>query len=185
MHEQRLFHCYRCGGKLIKTQGTNSRLVCSECKTVSYENPIVGVAGMVFDSKGRILMVRRSLGVDYAGLWCIPCGYVEYDEDVRVAVARELKEETGFVVKPGEVFAVHSNFHNPKQHTVGIWFLCKVISGKLSAGDDADFVDWFYPGDPPPLAFPTDKIVLSEWLGRINKENKYSNDNKKLGELVF
>lgn len=174
MIEQRLFYCYRCGGKLKKVSSEKSRLVCSKCKTVSYENPIVGVAGMVFDSKGRILMVRRSSGMDYEGLWCIPCGYVEYNEDIRVAVARELKEETGLVVNPGKVFAVHSNFHNPRQHTVGIWFLCSVVSGKLLAGDDADMVDWFYPGNPPPLAFPTDKLVLDEWMGKINKESRYS-----------
>ena len=172
MREQRLFFCYKCGGKLGKSKEKKGRLICLDCKTISYENPIVGVAGMVFDNKGRILMVRRAANIDYAGLWCIPCGYVEYDEDIRVAVAREIKEETGLVVKPGEVFAVHSNFHNPLQHTVGIWFLCSVISGKLKAGDDADKAEWFYPGAPPELAFPTDRQVLIDWMGKINKESK-------------
>ena len=169
MRERRLFYCYKCGGKLTEA---DNRLKCIECNTISYENPIVGVAGMLFDKTGRVLLVRRAPGVDYAGLWCLPCGYVEYDEDIRVAVSREVKEETGFVVKPVKVFAVYSNFHNPRQHTVGVWFLCDIISGELKAGDDADQADWFRPDKSPALAFPTDKLVLDEWQGKLNKEAK-------------
>ena len=94
------------------------------------------------------------------------------DEDARVAAAREVREETWLVVKPAKVFSVHSNFHNPRQHTVGIWFLCDVISGSLQAGDDADQAEWFLPDSLPPLAFPTDRLVLNEWLGDTNKESK-------------
>ncbi|WP_425059792.1 NUDIX domain-containing protein [Sporomusa carbonis] len=31
---------------------------------------------------------RRSPSASYPGLWCIPCGYVEYNEDIRDAVRR-------------------------------------------------------------------------------------------------
>ena len=169
---QRLFFCYRCGGKLEKImRGKAERLQCPKCATVSYENPIVGVAGIMLNEQGEILLVRRASGIDYAGLWCIPCGYVEYDEDVRAAVAREVKEETGLAIVPGEVFAVHSNFHNPRQHTVGIWFCAKITGGDLQAGDDADQADWFSLDNIPPLAFPTDKLVLD----KIKKEKSSIN----------
>ncbi|MDR3348305.1 MAG: NUDIX hydrolase [Acidaminococcales bacterium] len=149
--------------------GKIARLKCTRCRKVAYENPIVGVAGMVFDPKGRILMVRRGRGATCAGLWCIPCGYVEYEEDVRAAAVRELQEETGLSVRTAQVFAVHSNFHDPAQHTVGIWFLCDVLSGQVRPGDDADRAEWFSPEDPPPLAFPTDKLVLGEWTEKAKK----------------
>lgn len=171
MSVQRLFYCSLCGGELKPAEGKIIRLKCTRCRAVAYENPIVGVAGMVFDPKGRILMVRRNCNATYAGLWCIPCGYVEYDEDVRAAVVRELKEETGLLVAPAQVFSVHSNFHNPAQHTVGIWFLCDTIAGhgQLQPGDDADRAEWFLPGNPPPLAFPTDKLVLAQWRQKAGK----------------
>jgi ADP-ribose pyrophosphatase YjhB (NUDIX family) len=169
MRGQRLFYCSQCGGKLIPAAGKIVRLKCARCQAVAYENPIVGVAGMVFDPKGRILLVRRSQKATYAGLWCIPCGYVEYDEDVRAAAVRELEEETGLLVRPARVFSVHSNFHNPAQHTVGIWFLCDVLSGQIQPGDDADRAEWFSPDAPPPLAFPTDKSVLDEWREKTEK----------------
>ena len=131
-----------------------------------YENPIVGVAAIILDEDGKILLVRRSPNITYPGLWCIPCGYLEYDEDVRVGIVREIAEETNLVIEPSEVFTVHSNFHNPQQHTVGIWFLSKVVSGIPLAGDDASELGWIELTDPPSLAFPTDKLVLAALLAK-------------------
>ena len=125
-----------------------------------YENPIVGVAVILQDSSGAVLLGRREKSASYPGLWCIPCGYVEYDEDVRQAACREFFEETGLQVKLGEVFTVLSNFHNPETHTVGIWFQAKIVGGAAKAGDDLTELGWFLPDNPPPLAFPTDQAVL-------------------------
>ncbi len=78
---QRFFYCPKCGGALrYRYRGDRERLNCSDCDYIMYENPVVGVAVIVFSRDGRILLGRRS--GSYRGLWCIPCGYVEYDEDV-------------------------------------------------------------------------------------------------------
>jgi ADP-ribose pyrophosphatase YjhB (NUDIX family) len=129
-----------------------------------YENPVVGVAAVVLDGDG-ILLGRRAAGSSYAGLWCIPCGYVEYDEDVRAAVRREFCEETGLTIEPGEVVAVLSNWHNPEAHTVGVWFRATVTGGRLQPGDDLDAAGYFPLDEPPPLAFPTDATVIDMLKG--------------------
>ena len=88
---------------------------------------------------------------------------MEYDEEIRAAARREFLEETGLHVHVGDVAAVHSNFHNPAQHTVGIWFYATVTGGHLQAGDDLDAVDYFSLSSlPARLAFPTDKVVLEQ-----------------------
>ncbi|AKL94816.1 ADP-ribose pyrophosphatase [Clostridium aceticum] len=152
--------CPKCGGKLsINDVKEINKPKCVDCGFVFYQNPIVGVAAIVLQ-EGKVLLGKRNSS--YSGTWCIPCGYVEWDEDVYEAVAREFQEETGLHIKTKEIFHVLSNFHNPKQHTVGIWFLAEVVDGSLAAGDDLDKVDYFYYEDIPVLAFPTDRIVIDK-----------------------
>lgn len=166
--KQRFFYCPVCGHKLIqKFLHEKERLVCSVCNRIHYENPIVGVAAILLNEQRQVLLVKRARNVSYPGLWCIPCGYLEYDEEIRDGMVREVYEETGLVVEASEVFAVHSNFHDENQHTVGIWFLTKNIKGNIQAGDDAAEVAWFNPLEVPPLAFPTDQIVLADLAKKL------------------
>lgn len=155
-------YCAHCGGRLTLAEpqpGTTPRLICGTCGQVAYRNPAVGVA-VVIASEDRVLVGRRARG-PYAGQWCIPCGYVEWDEDIRAAARREMAEETGLVVAIGAVCAVHSNFHDPTKQTVGVWFWGEIVGGALRAGDDLDQVEYHPIAAPPRLAFPTDALVFA------------------------
>jgi ADP-ribose pyrophosphatase YjhB (NUDIX family) len=107
---------------------------------------------------GKVLLGQRR---DHR--WCIPCGHVEWDENIISAAKREALEELGAEVSIAEIFAVHSNFHDPDQHTVGIWFSAHMDrSTKLDAGGDLLSLDYFELQDLPDLAFPTDRLVLEK-----------------------
>ena len=181
--EQSLFlYCPYCGTKLKRgTEGRFLRTICPDCDYVQYRNPIVGVAAVITEDdvvslvgqevvlavtgqpavpgRKRIMLARRA--ATYSGLYCIPCGYVEFDEDVREALVREVEEETGIKAETGEIVAVQSNFHDADNQSVGIWFRVRPVGGVLRPGDDVDKLIFAPVPDPGvPLAFPTDARVL-------------------------
>lgn len=156
-------YCPKCAQKLQPLLiGERLRLSCPGCGWVHYRNPTVGVAVILIRQSEADRPVEILLGERRDGGWCIPCGHVEWDETIQQAARREIEEETGLQVELGTVFAVHSNFHNPQQHTVGVWFRGQAKSGSLRPAGDL-LAAAYYPLDQlPELKFPTDRQVIKK-----------------------
>ncbi|MEM3838631.1 MAG: NUDIX hydrolase [Fervidicoccaceae archaeon] len=107
----------------------------------SRERPYIGVGAVVFDSRGRILLVRRGYPPQ-KGKWAIPGGHLEFGETIFEGARRELLEETGLegepkcIVNLDELIVRDSN-GNVKKHFVLIDVLFDSIWGSLRAGSDA------------------------------------------------
>ncbi len=65
----------------------------------------VGACAAVFDSKKRLLLMRRSDN----GQWCLPGGKMEPGENLQEACLRELKEEVGLTGKVTAFIALYSS----------------------------------------------------------------------------
>lgn len=62
----------------------------------------VGVKALIFRAD-RMLMLRRAVGFPpYEGFWDLPGGVVDGGESLQDALAREVREETGFKVHVGK-----------------------------------------------------------------------------------
>ena len=123
---------------------------------------------MVLLEGDSILLGRRN-GGPWSGRWCIPCGHVDWGEDIRDAARREMKEETGLIVEIGLVCAVHSNFHDRcESDRRG---LVSRPRGRRRAGsrETTSTVGYFPLRTPPPLAFPTDATVIADLTKKVIK----------------
>ncbi|MDX9702785.1 MAG: NUDIX hydrolase [Candidatus Auribacterota bacterium] len=136
----------------------------------AYPRPMVTVDIVLFALKRSIpsiLLVKR-LKDPYAGLWALPGGFVEMEEDLITAAYRELLEETGLeadslyqlctVGTPGRdprgrtISVVYSGFYNKECQPVG--------------GSDAKDACWQSIAELPLLAFDHNRItatVMKRW----------------------
>ncbi|HYF91601.1 MAG TPA: NUDIX hydrolase [Symbiobacteriaceae bacterium] len=129
---------------------------------IQFRNPLPAVAVMI-TAVDRILLGRRSSKLE-KNHWCMPCGFIEHDEDFLAAARREVKEETGLDVRPVELINVAFNFLTPKIHTLVTVLRAEVVGGSLLADDDTAEVTWFGPADPlPPLAFESDAYIIERY----------------------
>ena len=116
------------------------------------------VGGLAYDSAGRLLLVRRR-NEPGRGLWSVPGGRVERGESDTEALVREMREETGLTVVPGEL--VGRVQRGPFTITD---YRCTVTGGDLRAGDDALDARWCDAADVAALPL-VDLLVetLTEW----------------------
>ena len=103
------------------------------------DRPYVGIGGVIVH-EGRVVLVKRRFE-PLAGQWSIPGGAVEAGETLEACVAREMAEETGFVVEVGPVVEVLDRITRDEEgrvlyHFVLIDYLCWPIGGELRAGSD-------------------------------------------------
>jgi ADP-ribose pyrophosphatase YjhB (NUDIX family) len=129
------------------------------------EVPLVGVGAIIIEGD-RVVLVKRAHPPLQAE-WSIPGGVLEVGELVRDAAVREVREETGLVVEPGELLGVYDRvLRNPEQrvqyHYVLIDFLCRRVAGELAAASDAAEVRWFSRDELPGLGLVEDTLDVIE-----------------------
>lgn len=118
--------------------------------TYVYEwpRPMVTVDAAVFGffaGKAKLLLVNRKCE-PYKGCWAIPGGFIEIDEELEDAVARELDEETGLAdVELEQMRTFGTVGRDPRGRQITVVFMG--IAGKgqkrVRGGDDAAEARWF------------------------------------------
>lgn len=135
-----------------------------------YATPKIDVRAGVFDSRGRVLLVRE---IADHNRWTLPGGWCDILETPRRAVEREVMEEAGLAVRATHLAAVIDRDQWPHVpvydlHLYKLFFVCEPL-GML----DGDFVSvetsevgWFDVDDLPELSVAR---VLPEQIALVHR----------------
>jgi 8-oxo-dGTP diphosphatase len=123
-----------------------------------------GVAAVLRDAEGRVLLHRRRVG----GGWAPPSGGVEAGENLWAALHREIAEETALTATVERVVGIYSDpaymvvvYPDGRivQYVTTV-FVCRVQGGVLHGNDEGLAWDWFHPD-----ALPADLTAYAQvWL---------------------
>jgi len=130
-----------------------------------YPCPAVTVDVVLFtfvEDELRVLLIRRNLE-PFAGHWALPGGFVQENERLEDAAARELREETGLQgIYLEQLYTFGDPGRDPRGWTISVAYFAIVgadMTGQVHAGDDAGDAAWFDVYHLPPLAFDHERIV--------------------------
>lgn len=119
----------------------------------------LGCSAAVFDAQRRILLTRRTDN----GLWCLPGGAAEAGESVAEACEREVREETGLIVRVKRLVGIYSHPDQlivypdgNKFQIVALHFEVEVTGGELGLSNET--TDFGY--------FAMDEMEGLQFLGR-------------------
>jgi 8-oxo-dGTP diphosphatase len=110
----------------------------------------------------KLLLVKRAKD-PFKGMWALPGGFVELDEELEDAAARELAEETHLVGVPLQQLHTFGKCgRDPRGRMITVAFMGIASNGlnKIKAGDDAGKARWFdIEKLPENLAFDHDEVT--------------------------
>ncbi|MDX9932630.1 MAG: NUDIX hydrolase [Bacteroidales bacterium] len=137
-----------------------------------YPRPAVTVDAAVLvkkDDKLSILLIERKHD-PFKGCYALPGGFVDEDETLENAIARELQEETNLTLSNLQQFRAYSRpDRDPRGRTISVIFISILNTfPDAVAGDDAAAVKWFPLNQLPELAFDHTEIV-ADIMKSMNK----------------
>jgi ADP-ribose pyrophosphatase YjhB (NUDIX family) len=120
-------------------------------RDIGYQTPKLGVRAVVFKSE-KILMVREKMD----NKWSLPGGYADTGMSPGETIVNEVKEESGFVVKPLRILGlIDYNKHQNRPFPFDLYNLfmeCEIIGGEAQPGLETSDVDFFDRNNLPELS---------------------------------
>jgi 8-oxo-dGTP diphosphatase len=130
-----------------------------------WPRPMVTVDAVVFrfvGGKVQLLLIQRG-NEPYKAKWALPGGFVDINEEIEDAVARELAEETGLAgvaLEQMHTFGRCGRDPRGRQISVAFFGIASANTKKIKGGDDAARAKWFNIDRlPEGMAFDHDEII--------------------------
>lgn len=147
------------------------RLYCPDnlCGFVFYQNPVPAAGGIIVQ-QDQVLLVKRA-HPPRIGWWCLPAGFMEWNEHPGTTAVREVGEETGLEIKLTGLFDIYTGTDDPRSNAVLILYLADIVGGTMQASDDALEVSFFsFDSLPADIAFESHVRALADYQARHRKK---------------
>lgn len=109
-----------------------------------YATPKIDVRAAVFDSEGRILMVREVLD---GHRWTLPGGWADVNLTPAQNVIKEVREESGYEVRVRKLAAAWDRSRQGHPASVfaccKLFYLCDLVGGAAAVSLETSEVGWF------------------------------------------
>jgi len=143
-----------------------------------WPRPMVTVDVVVFtfqNDRTKLLLVKRGKE-PFKGKWAIPGGFIEIDEELEDAAARELQEETALANVPLEQMRTFGRCgRDPRGRQITVVFMGIAAKGQneVKGGDDAAKAKWFdIENLPKDMAFDHNEVAEFA-VKRLKKKKIY------------
>jgi 8-oxo-dGTP diphosphatase len=133
-------------------------------KLSDYPQPSVTVDLVIFtiaEDDLKVLLIRRGQE-PFKGRWALPGGFVDIDESLERAAARELQEEVGVTnVYLEQLYTFGDPKRDPRGRVISVSYFALVDAERqrIVAASDAAEAQWHSVFDTPKLAFDHAKIL--------------------------
>ena len=129
--------------EILDENGLTEKEFIERYDATRFERPSVTVDIIIFKNS-RVLLIKRKRHPSIGKL-AFPGGFLDPNEDVYTAAARELKEETGLTAVGLTQLCVASEpKRDPRTRIITVPFLCDIADeSELCAGDDAASANWY------------------------------------------
>lgn len=148
--------------------------------TYDHPHPAVATDVALFTLRSgelNLLLIKRGLE-PFAGQWALPGGFLGPNETLDACARRELLEETGVPVGPGDV-GHFGNFsapgRDPRERVISVAYLALLPSDKMAPRADTDAQDarWWPVRQRPALAFDHDHIAKAALATLIERAKAF------------
>lgn len=129
-----------------------------------YPRPSVTVDLVIFtiaDDDLKVLLIRRGIE-PFKNRWALPGGFVEINESLEQAAARELKEEVGVTnVYLEQLYTFGDTRRDPRGRVISVAYFALINAERqcIVAASDAADAQWHSVFNTPKLAFDHKKIL--------------------------
>jgi ADP-ribose pyrophosphatase YjhB (NUDIX family) len=153
-------HCGYCGARYTQADWPRT---CAGCGRTSWANPLP-VSVVLVPTGGGLLLVRRA--IPPIGQLALPGGYINLGESWEEAGAREVEEETGLHIDPGELVHFQTRSTPAPDSLIIIFAVARPRAELPAFTPNEEVSELVVAREPTELAFSLHSDAMAAWFRR-------------------